>query len=454
MKTKRKKYGLRIDLILLTAFLTLFIMPEPVFSLYEGREASIQSGNWKYYDRGDHAIICGYYGEEEHLIIPSEIDGKPVTELCFNSDSYYSYYDLNARSAFFDTFGDLVTTELTIPDTVKRIGEGTFNNCYSFQKVNLPEGLGVIEKWAFSGCSALSEVNIPPTVQNIGESAFQCTEIEKLVIPDSVNYIGASAFFNCNELTSVKLSENLTEIPPRLFAGCFQLESAIIPDTVRTIGKDAFDNCNSLTSVKLPTGITEIPPSLFLGCNNLKSVEIPEGVQVIGENAFAYCGLEEIHFPKTLKSAISIFRNNPLLKTVSFDLDKETAEAIMGQEPFKNMTMYDYDQDYSSVQIIYAEKDTEPAPEPVHAEKTAAEKTRDLLTITSVVFASLFLITICMLIIQKSARKPKKAEQGGNLLTKYAADTVICPHCGTSEGKEASYCTNCGKKLPKKKSKK
>ena len=484
-KKAERKHGKRIDIVLLAALLTLNIMPKTVFSY--NYEQYVAGDEWNYIDKGDHAIICGYRGMEEKVTIPSEIDGKTVTELCYGDDVNQEYFHPELyQSEFFQSYYDpaaigyyYVTREITIPDTVKKIGQYTFNNSTSLEKVNLPEGLEIIEKCAFSGCENLTEINIPSTAERIEDQAFQKTAIRELVIPegvryigdmafaysgvtsaqfaDSVSYMGMGVFLNCSSLAEIKLPRGLTKISSYMFAACSMLNRVEIPDSVRIIEKNAFGS-SGLTSIELPKGLTEIPASLFNGCKNLTSVEIPEGVWGIGQDAFGYCeALEEVHFPKSLKSAVNIFRNNPSLKKVVFELDRETLTAVMGEDPFENMIMLDYIKDHSSVQIIYGEKDTaadpEPEPEPVPEEKTAAEKTRELLTITSIIFAALLLIAECMLIIQKAAQKPKRAEQAGNLLTKYSSDTVICPHCGAGEGRGSVYCTNCGKKLPKKKPK-
>ncbi len=480
--TERSRFLTGLGVIFSMIFLMLFTLSQPVFSYPDDAETPVKSGDWLYFDKGGCASVCAYLGKKEHITIPSEIDGKTVTELCFNgivSDGYFSgqfsidCFFLEYEDAIGNDYQqhDIRTTWITIPDTVKRIGQYTFYKCYSLRQVDMPQGLEVIEDAAFDGCHFLSEADIPLSVERIGNSAFRNTAIADLVfpeglsyigeqafsgipaaeviIPDSVKYIGSKAFSVCTELQSVKLPKDLKKIPSDLFSACESLESIEIPETVREIGDGAFKGC-ALESVRLPSGLTNIPSYLFYGCSSLKSAHIPEGVQTVGGEAFANCiSLEEVHFPKSLKSAVGVFYNDPSLKTVSFDFDKDTAEHIMGSELFKEyMAIDDNESDYSNVKIIFAEKDTDP--DPVPTEKTAAERIRDFLTITAIVFSSLFLITICMFIIQSFALKPKKAaEQRVNALTKYSTDTVICKHCGTSSGKEASYCTNCGKKLPK-----
>jgi len=86
------------------------------------------------------------------------------------------------------------------------------------------------------------------------------------VLPTSVTEIAAKAFYNCTNILSVTLHENL-----------------------QTIGERAFESCTSLISVELPSSITAISNSMFSGCTALESIHIPAGVTSIGSNAFLNC---------------------------------------------------------------------------------------------------------------------------------------------------------------------
>ncbi|MBD5081103.1 MAG: leucine-rich repeat domain-containing protein [Ruminococcaceae bacterium] len=486
---KRFLISINTACILLVTLFTALILSPPVFSLPPEYETPVQSGEWLYFDRGEVALICGYLGKEEHITIPDQIDGKPVTELRFNGIAVDGYFSGQFKSScFFGEFypgtgagwtdPDPKTTHITIPDSVKRIGAYTFYNCLTLTEIDMPNSVTDIGERAFHSCKNLHKADLPKAVERIGDGAFGMTGIDSFAIPkgvkyvgdmafyqtpiteitfpDTVEYIGENALSDCKKLSSVKLPANLNEISPHLFASCASLETVDIPETVHIIGTGAFGNCSALSSIKLPPNIREIPTQLFYNCASLETVEITEGVQTIGADAFAQCEkLKELHFPKSLRSAAGILEGNTSLKTVGFAFDKDRADTITGDDVILYLAFWEYRTYDINAEIVYGEKDPviEPDPEPIPEEKTAAEKTRELLTITSIVFAALLLITICMLMIQKAAQKPKRAEQGSNLLTKYSSDVIICPNCGTSGGKEASYCTNCGKKLSKKKPK-
>jgi hypothetical protein len=62
--------------------------------------------------------------------------------------------------------------------------------------VEIPYGVEVIGKRAFSGCTSLSMVEIPSSVMMIGENAFEgCTSLPESVI----NIISSKSDYSCDE---------------------------------------------------------------------------------------------------------------------------------------------------------------------------------------------------------------------------------------------------------------
>ena len=58
-----------------------------------------------------------------------------------------------------------------IPGSVRVIEEEAFYGC-TMSRVEIPEGVTTIEKWAFGNCECLNEVTIPDSVKSIGPWAF------------------------------------------------------------------------------------------------------------------------------------------------------------------------------------------------------------------------------------------------------------------------------------------
>lgn len=64
------------------------------------------------------------------------------------------------------------TTEVVIPDSVTKICDGAFENCYSLVSVVIPSSITRIGYQAFNSCKSISSVTIPGSVTEICENAF------------------------------------------------------------------------------------------------------------------------------------------------------------------------------------------------------------------------------------------------------------------------------------------
>ena len=99
--------------------------------------------------------ITEYVGNSATYVIPSEIDGKRVTQIGY------------------DAFNDCTElTSITIPDGVTIIGNSAFSDCTSLETVTIPNSVTHIYTRAFYNCTSLKEVTIPASVTDIGDEAF------------------------------------------------------------------------------------------------------------------------------------------------------------------------------------------------------------------------------------------------------------------------------------------
>jgi len=172
-------------------------------------------------------------------------------------------YRVTSIAAYaFDGRSDL--TYLSIPYSIKSIGEFAFINCGSSITVNIadPESwcqmqLGNEHASPLSSAGKMlvhdietDRIDIPSTVTSIGAFTFyQCSCIKTVNIPSSVTSIGSSAFEDCDYLTSLTMSNGLLSIGGSAFEGCKRLNTLVIPSTVNTIMVNAFKNCTGLTDV-------------------------------------------------------------------------------------------------------------------------------------------------------------------------------------------------------------
>ncbi len=143
-------------------------------------------------DEENSIRITGYKGFKTEVEIPAEIGENPVTEICehaFTPSTKYTTEEVSKTRWRI--------TSVTIPDSVKSIGECAFSFCISLTNVTIPAGVTNIAGGAFCGCMNLNNVTVP----------------------DSVTYIGNEAFAGCINLTDITIKNNETFIDSYVFDG-------------------------------------------------------------------------------------------------------------------------------------------------------------------------------------------------------------------------------------------
>ena len=89
-----------------------------------------------------------------------------------------------------------------------------------------------------------------------------------------------------NSVTTLRISDGVTEIPAGAFRNFVALQYVTIPQTLRYIGDSAFENCALLRWVRMPDSLIGIGERAFAGCTKLSAVYLPERVAWIGDRAF------------------------------------------------------------------------------------------------------------------------------------------------------------------------
>ncbi len=151
----------------------------------------------------------------------------------------------------------------------------------------IPDSVMTIGDSAFRGCKIPTTVTIPNSVRSIGSSAFEgCENLTTITIPNSVTSIGSHTFYRCSNLTTATIPNSVTSIGSYAFWECSSLKTLTIPYSVRSIGSYAFMDCPSLTTVTIQNGVTSIGNSAFENCTSLLTIKIPDSVTSIGKEAF------------------------------------------------------------------------------------------------------------------------------------------------------------------------
>ena len=196
---------------------------------------------WCGIDFGNAAANPLYYANNLYL------NGNLLTELVVpNSVAEIKDYA-------FNNCANLVS--VTIPSCVTSVGDDAFAGCANVEKLNLD--CAVIGNW-FSGVSAIKEVTIGNNVAAIDVDAFAgCSGIERVVINDLAAWCGIdfgnaaanplyyaeNLYMNGDLMTDVIIPASVTEIKDFAFYNCKELASVRINDNVTSIGDEAFVPC-------------------------------------------------------------------------------------------------------------------------------------------------------------------------------------------------------------------
>lgn len=150
----------------------------------------------------------------------SGMDGEKLTyigKLAFADNS--RFYDLglynNTDLEYIGEYAFRSTglTSIYLPEKIKDIPAGLFNNSYRLSRVNTMSVIQSIGNYAFQGCRSLITAPIADGTDFVGEEAFSgCTSLGTVTLPQTLNTIGERAFFGCENLYTVvnQSSKNIT----------------------------------------------------------------------------------------------------------------------------------------------------------------------------------------------------------------------------------------------------
>ena len=191
------------------------------------------------------------------------------------------------------------------------------------------EGTETIERYAFSGCTELSNLVLPYSLEMIYAGIIRgCTSLKHIHIPASVRYI-FHAFSDCSSLEAITVDEDnswyrsdecgilyskdeteLIQVPGG-YVGDY-----VIPDGVESISQDAFNGCVALTSIYISESVSDLDTYCFGGNTALGAIHIDannptyssdeEGIVYNKEKTRliivpeAYSG--DIYFPDTIRT--------------------------------------------------------------------------------------------------------------------------------------------------------
>ena len=305
MRNTKRKTGKQIALIVMSLclILNLFLPMAAAKTLPLSGGGTDGAAAWTFDPQtktmtysGSGKVCCcevkKWWNQTEHVIIEEGI--SEIAQHAFGGDE---------ASDFPEYYKNL--KDVSLPSTLKKIGNNAFENCYYLTHIELNEGLEYIGDDAFYG-TRIEEVEIPGSVTEIGESAFEnCSDIEAKMtkinlhdglqkigksafafqkieiceIPDSVTQIGSAAIIGCKKLRKIRLPRNLSVLESEMFCSCKKLRTIVLPDSLTKIKADVFYK-TGITSLTIPPNVEELGSKLYLkdgmfyGCKKLTKVNI------------------------------------------------------------------------------------------------------------------------------------------------------------------------------------
>lgn len=221
--------------------------------------------------------ITDYTGTREHVLIPSEIGGFPVTAL--------------ADKAFYEKH----VTTVVVPDSVTEIGEACFSGDNYLVSLTLPDGLAELPPIALESCYSLMDFELPKGLKTIGEGALQAIfYLTHLTIPAGVTDIEQMNFLMMHGLEEVSVAEGSTSFT-------YDAENGLLMTADKARLLHCFFHLAPQKEIILPEGMKTIDPFAFHYDVTVEKIVLPEGAETIGLLAFGICPkLTEIVIPQSV----------------------------------------------------------------------------------------------------------------------------------------------------------
>ena len=265
---------------------------------YEALESGIRDFNiieedfllYILYD--DYASLAGFASNDtmDHVVIPEEVNGLPVTKI---RDFGFSKSSL---------------TSIVIASSVEEIGNNVF---YESQ----------LESISFESDSSLDK---------IGYNTFSFTELSSVTLPATLTYIGEGAFNDISSLESISVATNNNYY--------HSIDGVLYNNDLTEIIK--YPEAKTNNSYEIKASVVKIGRYAFNKTETLESITFEDNSQltIIGHGAFSQAGLTSILIPKSVEEImIYAFYNTLPLQSITFEDNSQLK--IIGEWAFSRTSI-------------------------------------------------------------------------------------------------------------------
>jgi len=206
-------------------------------------------------------------------------------------------------------------TRISLPESVKYVGQNLFTNSEKLEWVHLPSSLKQLAPYMFSGCRSLIHIDMPVEINEFPEGLF----------------------YGCSSLQDIPFRYGICVLPENVVAGCSALLSLSVPNSVKKICTGAISGCTALQTIVLPEKLEEIEDGAISDCPNLLHIRLQ------GDGGIFYTNADgNTLFKKSEDGDIEVFK-----------IEKKLSEAAgLKEDGEESLSIIDFSDDEDDSEVL------------------------------------------------------------------------------------------------------